>query len=165
MRAVEDAHEGRRFWFGKTSKCEVNELCIAKRPLKSSRRRCEIADGGHSTYVLQWWQSPIKYVCYFRTRVAIFGFLRQRNSKSLAYDNLNRQHRWIHWISEYYACYTTKLPFKIKHTIDIQSAIAIGDFYTYCTLPIQSFRHTTKQLSAIQITTRRSYHTWSAGRP
>jgi hypothetical protein len=29
------------------------ELCIAQRPSKSSRRRCEIADGGHSTYVLQ----------------------------------------------------------------------------------------------------------------
>ena len=121
MRAVEDAHEGRRLWFGKTFGCEVNELCIAKRPLKSSRRRCEIADGGHSTYVLQWWQSPIKYVCYFRTRVAISGFLRQRNSKSLAYDNLNRQHRCLHWITEYYACYTTEVPFKIKQTIDIQS--------------------------------------------
>ncbi|KAI8574961.1 hypothetical protein K450DRAFT_263954 [Umbelopsis ramanniana AG] len=44
--------------------------------------------------------SPVKYVCYFRTRVAH------------AFNNLatthNRQHQSIKRIHEYYARYTTK---------------------------------------------------------
>ncbi|KAI8574966.1 hypothetical protein K450DRAFT_263969 [Umbelopsis ramanniana AG] len=53
--------------------------------------------------------SPVKYVCYFRTRVAVLissttGIACTQQSC----DTHNRQHQSIKRINEYYACYTTK---------------------------------------------------------